>query len=326
MRSRHERGERGPIAPPTGGSSPRPPCSAWRWPTIRWRCSWRRASRSFVIVVDPGVVRRPRLVLTAIGLVAGGRAPALPRSCRCGRGRSGRRWSMATRRRCSGFLYIVLGQQFGGSVVDPFADLSDAATDLVGLIGGQFGPLALLLPVGFIASIRLWPGSGRCRARRGHHDAVRRVVPQRDDRPLLPRPDPVLLAVAGRAGGGRDPAGVRGARLVRATRGPRRAVGGPDRRLDAHDAVDRPGGGHAAATRDDLARSVGGRRPLAGHLGAEVAGPGVDRAAAGRGRRVAGGATRRRYGTASSSRDGGPTFSSSTIGPASTSAWETRTT
>ena len=59
-----------------------------------------------------------------------------------------------------GFLYIVLGQQFGGSVVDPFADLSDAATDLVGLIGDQFGPLALLLPVGFIASIRLWPGFG----------------------------------------------------------------------------------------------------------------------------------------------------------------------
>jgi len=112
-----------------------------------------------VIVVDPGVLRRPRFVLTAIGISLGIAALFyLQLPLRAGPFRAPLVYGHPET--LQGFLYVVLGQQFGGSVIDPFTDLSGTATDLVGLIGDQFGPLALLLPAGFIASIRLWPGFG----------------------------------------------------------------------------------------------------------------------------------------------------------------------
>ena len=159
VRSRDERGERGPdratdrrllvAAAVFGVAVANHPLALLLAPCIA----------SAVIVVDPGVVRRPRLVLTAIGMSLGvALLLYLQLPLRAGPFRAALVYGHPET--LQGFLYIVLGQQFGGSVVDPFADLSDAATDMVGLIGDQFGPLALLLPVGFIASIRLWPGFG----------------------------------------------------------------------------------------------------------------------------------------------------------------------
>lgn len=56
-----------------------------------------------------------------------------------------------------GFWYVALGQQFMGSVVDPFGDLPRKLADLVGLTVGQFGPLAPLIPFGFAATVRQQP-------------------------------------------------------------------------------------------------------------------------------------------------------------------------
>ena len=51
-----------------------------------------------------------------------------------------------------GFWYVALGQQFQGSLVDPFGDLTGKVGQLVGLAAAQFGPLAPLIPVGFVAT------------------------------------------------------------------------------------------------------------------------------------------------------------------------------
>jgi hypothetical protein len=105
------------------------------------------------------VLRRPRFVLTALGLSLGvALLLYLQLPLRAGPFRAPLVYGHPET--LPGFLYVVLGQQFGASVSDPLADLSGTATDLVGLIGDQFGPLALFLPAGFIASIRLWPGFG----------------------------------------------------------------------------------------------------------------------------------------------------------------------
>ncbi len=49
-----------------------------------------------------------------------------------------------------GFWYVVLGQQFGGAVGGPFADLAGKAGALVSLATAQFGPLAALIPASFL--------------------------------------------------------------------------------------------------------------------------------------------------------------------------------
>jgi len=56
-----------------------------------------------------------------------------------------------------GFWYIVLGEQFRGSVVDPFGNLPGKVGALVDRSVAQFGPLSLLLPVAFAATIHRRP-------------------------------------------------------------------------------------------------------------------------------------------------------------------------
>jgi hypothetical protein len=52
----------------------------------------------------------------------------------------------------AGFRYIVLAEQFQGSLNDPFGDLPRKFGELVGRTNAQFGILALLIPVGFVAT------------------------------------------------------------------------------------------------------------------------------------------------------------------------------
>lgn len=52
-----------------------------------------------------------------------------------------------------GFWYIVLAQQFQGSLVHPFGDLAAKAATVVGLAARQLGPLVVLVPFGFIATV-----------------------------------------------------------------------------------------------------------------------------------------------------------------------------
>ena len=51
-----------------------------------------------------------------------------------------------------GFRYIVLAEQFRGSVDSPFSNLDTQLVDLVGRTATEFGLLALLVPFGFIAT------------------------------------------------------------------------------------------------------------------------------------------------------------------------------
>jgi hypothetical protein len=110
----------------------------------------------YVFVVDPAILRRPRLVLACTAVLAavmvllylelplrGGpfRAPLV-----YGRPET---WD--------GFRYIVLAEQFRGSLVDPFGDLAGKLRQLVDLTAAQFGILAPLIPVGFFATVRRAP-------------------------------------------------------------------------------------------------------------------------------------------------------------------------
>ncbi len=49
-----------------------------------------------------------------------------------------------------GFLYVVLGAQFHGELVDPFGDLGRKAVELADLAVAQLGALALLIPPAFL--------------------------------------------------------------------------------------------------------------------------------------------------------------------------------
>ena len=53
----------------------------------------------------------------------------------------------------SGFQYVVLAEQFRGSLQDPFGDLPTKAASVMNLITGWLGPLGLLAAVGFGTSI-----------------------------------------------------------------------------------------------------------------------------------------------------------------------------
>jgi hypothetical protein len=51
-----------------------------------------------------------------------------------------------------GFWYVALGEQFAGSLVDPFGDLPGKVGELAALTVAQFGPLAPLVPLGLVAT------------------------------------------------------------------------------------------------------------------------------------------------------------------------------
>ena len=51
-----------------------------------------------------------------------------------------------------GFRYIVLAEQFRGSVDDPFGNLDTKLVDLVGRTAREFGLLAVLIPFGFLVT------------------------------------------------------------------------------------------------------------------------------------------------------------------------------
>ena len=56
-----------------------------------------------------------------------------------------------------GFWYIVLGEQFRGSLIDPIGDLPGKIGALVQRSLAEFGPLAILLPFALAATIRRRP-------------------------------------------------------------------------------------------------------------------------------------------------------------------------
>jgi hypothetical protein len=110
----------------------------------------------FVLAVDPGIVRRGRLVgacLAALAITLVGVYLELPI-------RSGlipAPLVYASPDTWDGFWYIALAEQFRGSLSHPFDNLIPKAGDLWAFASQQFGVLAVLILPGFVATLRRAP-------------------------------------------------------------------------------------------------------------------------------------------------------------------------
>ena len=105
----------------------------------------------YVIAVDPAIWRRPRLVLSCVGVLAlTVLLVYLELPLRAGPLRAPLVYG--TPETWEGFKYIVLAEQFRDSVIDPFGDLPRKFGDLVTRTSTQFGILAPLIPIAFIAT------------------------------------------------------------------------------------------------------------------------------------------------------------------------------
>ena len=105
----------------------------------------------YVLIVLPSILRRPRLMVLCLGALTVTvalvylelplRAGPFPAALVYGRPDT-----------LDGFRYVVLAEQFRGSLMDPFGNLAGKFRDLVDLTVSQFGVLAPLIPLGFIAT------------------------------------------------------------------------------------------------------------------------------------------------------------------------------
>ncbi len=106
----------------------------------------------FVLATAPAILRRPRFVgglagamlLTALALY-------LELPLRAGIFRAPLVYGHPER--LDGFLYVVLAQQFFGALHQPFANLGTKAAELARLGFEQLGPLVVLVPLGFVATM-----------------------------------------------------------------------------------------------------------------------------------------------------------------------------
>jgi hypothetical protein len=106
----------------------------------------------FVHAVEPGILGRRRFVLTCLGLalvVAG--LLYLERPLRAGPFRAALVYGRPDT--LIGFLYVALGAQFSGVLVESAGSLVDKLGDVVRLGEEQFGPLLWLVPLGLAATI-----------------------------------------------------------------------------------------------------------------------------------------------------------------------------
>jgi Protein of unknown function (DUF2723) len=109
------------------------------------------AVAAYVIAVEPGIVRRWRLVATCLAALAVTLVVVyLELPLRAGPFRAPLVYGEPDT--WDGFRYIVLAEQFRGSVDDPFGNLDTKLLDLVGRTAREFGFLAVLIPFGFLVS------------------------------------------------------------------------------------------------------------------------------------------------------------------------------
>ncbi len=109
----------------------------------------------YVLAVDRGVLRRPRLVLAALGACLGVTALLyLELPLRAGPFPAALVYDHPDT--WSGFWGIVLARQFQGSFSNP-ADLVSRALDLADFAGSQLGVLALLVPPAFVVTALRYP-------------------------------------------------------------------------------------------------------------------------------------------------------------------------
>jgi hypothetical protein len=105
----------------------------------------------YVLAVDPAIWRRGRLVLSCAGVLALTLVVVyLELPLRAGPFRAALVYG--TPNTWEGFKYIVLAEQFQGSLTDPFGDLPRKFGELVTRTIAQYGILAPLIPFAFIVT------------------------------------------------------------------------------------------------------------------------------------------------------------------------------
>jgi hypothetical protein len=110
----------------------------------------------FVLAVEPGILRRPRLVGGCVlALAATIVLVFLELPIRAGPFRAPLVYGHPDT--WDGFWYVVLAEQFRGSLVGPFDDLPGKLAGLVTRTVSAFGPIAPLIPLGFAATVALRP-------------------------------------------------------------------------------------------------------------------------------------------------------------------------
>ncbi len=110
----------------------------------------------FVLAVAPDIWRRPRLVIACVAALAITLVVVyLELPLRAGPFRAGLVYGRPET--WEGFWYVVLAEQFRGSLLDPFGDLTGKVGQLATLTYRQFGLLAPLIPVGFVATVMRRP-------------------------------------------------------------------------------------------------------------------------------------------------------------------------
>jgi Protein O-mannosyl-transferase TMEM260-like len=111
------------------------------------------AVAAYVLAVDGEILRRRRFVAVCAAAVLGTFALLLLElPLRAGPFRAPLVYGHPET--WDGFWYVVLAEQFRGSLVDPFGDLGGKLAGLVDRTVLAFGPLTPLIPVGLVATVR----------------------------------------------------------------------------------------------------------------------------------------------------------------------------
>ncbi len=103
----------------------------------------------YVLAVEPGIVRRPRLILGClVALVATIVIVYLELPLRAGPFRAPLVYGRPET--WEGFWYVVLAEQFRGSLQNPLGDIAGKVAALVRLTVAEFGILAPVIPIAFV--------------------------------------------------------------------------------------------------------------------------------------------------------------------------------
>jgi hypothetical protein len=110
----------------------------------------------YVLAVDARTVLRPKLVLACVLAAAGTLVLVyLELPIRAGLLRAPLVYGNPNT--WDGFWYVALATQFHSLISHPFADLPGKLGEAVDLTAREFGIIAVLIPVGFLATVRLAP-------------------------------------------------------------------------------------------------------------------------------------------------------------------------
>jgi hypothetical protein len=105
----------------------------------------------YVLAVEPRILLRPRIVMAcALALAATLVVVFLELPLRAGPFRAPLVYGRPET--WEGFWYVVLAEQFRGSLIDPLGNLGGKLGDLVALAFAEFGALALLVPFGLVVT------------------------------------------------------------------------------------------------------------------------------------------------------------------------------